>query len=109
MPATTVDAGFADRLEKVAEPPLTVTPLCPPIEDEEELTKVTEAVAPLQPAGMLLTVTAVTFPPLTVQLVVAPLRAPQALTEEKPAPILLGVVAMPAAWATSGANVRAHS
>jgi hypothetical protein len=97
MPATVVDAGVGEIEENAADPPATVTPLWAPMDAEEESTSVTEAVAPLHPAGILLTVTAVTFPAATVQLLVAPDRDPQDETEENPAPSFVDDVVAPAA------------
>lgn len=74
-----------------------------------ESTRVSEAVAPLHAAGMLLTVTAVTFPAVTVQLVAVPDSDPQEETAENPAPSLVVVVVDPAAYATLGGPTTTQS
>jgi hypothetical protein len=104
-----VDAGVGEIDEKVADPPATVTPLCAPTDADEESTSVTEAVAPLHPAGMLATVTAVTLPADTVQLLVTAESDPHAETAAEPAPSFVDVVVAPAAWATVGGQATAQS
>jgi hypothetical protein len=109
MPATVVDAGVGEIEENAADPPATVTPAWEPTDAEVESTRVSEAVAPLHPAGMLLTVTAVTFPAVTVQLVAVPDSDPQEETAENPAPSLVVVVVVPAAYATPGGPTTTQS
>lgn len=102
-------AGLAERAEKVAEPALTVTPLWAATDADAEFTRVTEALAPLHPAGTLATVSAVTLPEVTVQLVVAAAREPQVLTDENPAATRPLEAVTAAAWATSGGAATAAS
>jgi hypothetical protein len=109
MPATAVDAGVGEIDENTAEPVATVTPLLDPIDAEEESARVSEATAPLHAAGIPLTVTAVTFPAVTVQLVAVPDSDPQEETAENPAPSLVVVVVDPAANATLGRHTATKS
>ena len=104
-----VETGLADKVANTADPLATVTPLRAPTDAEDESTSVKAAVAPLQAAGRLLTVTAVTLPAVTVQVVVAPASEPQDATATKPAPIVVDVVVMPPAQATVGGPTTAQS
>jgi hypothetical protein len=109
MPATAVEAGVGEIEENTTNPPATVTPPWDPTDAEVESTRVSEAVAPLHAAGIELTVTAVTLPAVTVQLVAVPDSDPQEATAENPAPSLVVVVVDPAANATLGGQATTRS
>src|SRR4051794_21929735 len=109
MPVTAVVAGFALRDENTALPELTLTPLAEAREVDAESTRVTEAVAPLHPAGSPPTVTAVIVPDVAVHVAAAEVSDPHVPPADVPAPSFAEVGVMPAAWATPGTSASAQS